>query len=247
MRKSDYDKALTNYEYVIQKSWNPFEITALQNAADIYYRKENYVQSLSNYTLLQQKSTIPSQQTDALLGMTRSSYFNKDYSKAITLSEMLLKEPKLSNEQKDEAHLIMARSTLELNDLNKANQEYKLLSKSSKSDYVSEALYHIAYITYKQDNLLEAEKKIFEILTNISTITGWQKVIFYGGYLFAKRKFLPSQAYLHEHYRKLRGEDLRLIASEKYNAIIAQEEALEKQRKEEMIKTEEQNTPETIE
>jgi len=248
MRKSDYDKALTNYEYVIQNPMDPFEITALQNAADIYYRKENYVQSLSNYTLLQQKSTIPSQQTDALLGMTRSSYFNKDYSKAITLSEMLLKEPKLSNEQKDEAHLIMARSTLELNDLNKANQEYKLLSKSSKSDYVSEALYHIAYITYKQDNLLEAEKKIFEILTNISNDYWLAKSYILLGdiYLQKENSFQAKHTYMSiiENYE---GEDLRLIASEKYNAIIAQEEALEKQRKEEMIKTEEQNTPETIE
>ncbi len=183
------------------------------------------MQSLSYYTLLQQKSTIPSQQPDALLGMTRSSYFNKDYSKAITLSEMLLKEPKLSNEQKDEAHLIMARSTLELNDLNKANQEYKLLSKSSKSDYVSEALYHIAYITYKQDNLLEAEKKIFEILTNISNDYWLAKSYILLGdiYLQKGNSFQAKHTYMSiiENYE---GEDLRLIASEKYNAIIAQEE-----------------------
>ena len=164
------------------------------------------------------------------------------------MSEMLLKEPKLSNEQKDEAHLIMARSALELNDLNKANQEYKLLSKSAKSDYVSEALYHIAYITYKQDNLLEAEKKIFEILTNISNDYWLAKSYILLGdiYLQKGNSFQAKHTYMSiiENYE---GEDLRQIASEKYNAIIAQEEALEKQRKEEIIKTEEQNTPETIE
>lgn len=248
MRKSDFDKALLNYEYVIQNPMDPFEITALQNVADIYYRKGDYEKSLTYFTLLHKKTTLPSQKTQALLGITRSSYFNKAYSNAMAMSEMLLEEPKISTEQKEEAHLIIARSALELNDLKKSLQEYTLLSKSSKPDYASEALYYIAYIIYKQDNLLEAEKKIFEILTNISNDYWLAKSYILLGdiYLQKGNSFQAKHTYMSiiENYD---GEDLRQMAKEKYDAIIQQEEALEKQRIEALKQTEETKTPETIE
>lgn len=242
MRKSNDDVALTNYEYVIQNPLDQFEITAIQNAADLYYKKANYLQSLSYYTLLNKKTPIPSQKIDALLGMTRSSFLIKEYSNAIAMAELLLKESKINPDVTNETHMIIARSAMELNDLTKANQEYKYLSKVSKLEYVSEALYNLAYITYLQDDLTGAEKKIFEILTNISHDYWLAKSYILLGdiYLAKGNSFQAKHTYLSiiENYE---GEDLNQIALKKYNVILAQEEEIEKQKQEEKKKQEEQN------
>ncbi len=245
-RKSDDDVALTNYEYVIQNPLDQFELTAIQNAADLYYKKQNYSQSLANYTLLSKKAIAPEQKMDALYGMTRSSFYNKDYSNAIVLAETFLKEQKLNVDVQNEARIIIARSAMELNDLKKAYQEYELLAKGSKSEYASEALYNIAYITYKQDNLVLAEKKVFDILAYISHDYWLAKSYILLGdiYLAKGNSFQAKHTYLSivENYD---GEDLRKIAQEKYDAIIQQEDATEKQNQEQ--KQQQQNAPETKE
>ena len=244
--KSEDDVALTNYEYVVQNPLDQFELTAIQNTADLYYKKQNYTQSLINYTLLNKKTTDPNQKIDALLGMTRSSYYNKDYSNAIVYAEMLIKETKLNLDVLNETHLIVARSSMELNDLKKAYQEYEYLSKGAKSEYASEALYYIAFITYKQDNLVVAEKKVFDILTSISHDYWLAKSYILLGdiYLAKGNSFQAKHTYLSivENYD---GEDLRKIAQEKYDAIIKQEEEKEKLNQEQ--KQQELNAPETKE
>ena len=138
--------------------------------------------------------------------------------------------------------MIIARSAMVLNDLKKANQEYEYLSKVSKSEFVSEALYNLAYITYLQDNLDAAEKKIFEILTNISHDYWLAKSYILLGdiYLSKGNTFQAKHTYssIIENYD---GEDLKQIALDKYNAIVAKEEEIEKQKQEEKKKQEEQN------
>ncbi len=245
MRKSNDNVALTNYEYVIQNPLDQFELIAIQNAADLYYKKQNYNQSLNYYTLLSKKTNQPSQKTDATLGIIRTSFYNKNYNNAITLAENFIKEPKLNPDVQQEIHIIIARSAMELNDLKKALLEYEYIAKISKSEYASEALYNIAYITYKQDNLVTAEKKIFTILTNISHDYWLAKSYILLGdiYLAKGNSFQAKHTYLSiiENYD---GQDLKQIAQEKYNAIVEKEEAIEQYNQEEKLKEEKDNTSE---
>ncbi|NLJ83185.1 MAG: tetratricopeptide repeat protein [Bacteroidales bacterium] len=241
-RKSDDDIALTNFEYVIQNPLDQFELIAIQNVADLYYKKKNYSQSLTNYDLLNKKAITPTQKNDALLGLTRSSYYSKDYSNTIAYGDVLLKENKSNVDAHNEVRSMIASSLMELNDLKRAYKEYETLSKGAKSEYASEALYYIAYITYKQDNLIAAEKKIFEILTNISHDYWLAKSYILLGdiYLDKGNSFQAKHTYLSiiENYD---GEDLKAIAQEKYNAIVEKEENKEKENKE-LKQQEEDNT-----
>ena len=247
MRKSNDAVALTNYEYVIQNPLDQFELTALQNSADLYYKKQNYDQSLKYYTLLNQKTSNPAQKTDALLGVVRSSYYNKNYSNALALAEEFLKEPKLNPDAQQEAHIIIARSAMELNDIKRAAKEYEYIAKVSKSEYASEALYYLAYIIYQQDNLVAAEKKIFEILTNISHDYWLAKsYILLGDIYLAKGNSFQAKHTYQSIIENYDGEDLKQIAQEKYNAIIEKEEAIEKQNQEEKLKEEEKNEEENM-
>ena len=91
-------------------------------------------------------------------------------------------------------------------------------------------------------------KTIFEILTNISNDYWLAKSYILLGdiYLQKGNSFQAKHTYMSiiENYD---GEDLRQMAKEKYDAIIQQEEALEKQRIEALKQTEETKTPENIE
>ncbi|MDR1878302.1 MAG: tetratricopeptide repeat protein [Bacteroidales bacterium] len=228
--QSDYDKALKHYEYVIQHRDEHFLNTSLLNAATILYDKKEYQKALSYYQSLEQEAILPTQKSEASRGVARCYYELKEYSSAIAVAEMLQKEEKAGNEIKEEATLIIARSALAMDNYELAKTQYTLLSKGNKSETASEALYNLTYIEYKKGNPETAEKKIFEILTNISHDYWLAKSYILLGdiYLEKGNSFQAKHTYLSiiENYD---GEELVQIATEKYEKIIEKENAINKE------------------
>ncbi len=225
--RSDNEKALQGYEYVIKHKNENFLATSLANAANILYVEKEYGRALSYYTMLEQKAILPTQRLDGILGEMRCYWEMKNYDSAIAVAGVLLKEEKANNDMKDEARAIIARSALASGNYDLAKTEYTVLSKQNKSEIVSEALYNLAYIEYKKENLDQSEKKIFEVLTNISHDYWLAKSYILLGdiYLEKGNSFQAKHTYLSiiENYD---GEDLKQIATEKYNKIIEQENAI---------------------
>jgi tetratricopeptide (TPR) repeat protein len=224
---SDNEKALQGYEYVIKKENEQFIATSLMNAATIVYAKKEYEKALSYYSLLEQKAILPTQKTDAMLGRARCYREMEDYDSAIVIAQRLFKEDKANDDIKAEARAIMARSALAVDNYDLAKTEYLALSKQNKSEIVSEALYSLAFIEYKKGSLDQAEKKIFEVLTNISHDYWLAKSYILLGdiYLDKGNSFQAKHTYqsIIENYD---GEDLKQIATEKYNKIIEKENAI---------------------
>ncbi|MDR1182288.1 MAG: tetratricopeptide repeat protein [Bacteroidales bacterium] len=241
---SDNEKALRGYEYVIKKENEQFLTTSLMNSAIILYAKKEYAKALSYYQLLEQKTILPTQKVDGMLGMARCYQELERYDSAIVLADALLKEEKAGNDMKVEARAIIARSALVSENYDLAKTEYSALSKQNKSEIVSEALYSLAYIEYKKENLDQAEKKIFEVLTNISHDDWLAKSYILLGdiYLEKGNSFQAKHTYLSiiENYD---GEELKQIATEKYNKILEKENAIN-QEQERLNQKEETNDDE---
>ena len=230
--KSDNEKALQGYEYVIKQKDEQFIATSLTNAAYILYTKKEFEKALSYYNLLEQKEVLPTQKLDGLFGKARCYWEMKNYDSAVVYANLTIKEEKASLETKEEARAIIARSALATNNYDLAKTEYTVLSKQNKSEIVSEALYNLAYIEYKKKNLDQAEKKIFEILTSISHDYWLAKSYILLGdiYLDKGNSFQAKHMYLSiiENYD---GEELKQIATEKYNMIIEKENAINLEQK----------------
>lgn len=229
MRRSHVNEALSDYEYVIAHPLEQFEITALLNAADIHLKNKNYRASIACYQKLQDKDLLPSNKETIALGMMRAYYADSNFNSAIIMAQTLLGMDKISNEMIEEAHLVRARSAVSLKDWKLAVQEFEWLSKKSHSERASEALYMLAAIEYLQGNLEAAEKKIFEVLVNI-TYEYWSvKSYILLGDIYAENgnTFQAKHTYLSiiDNYD---GEELRTVALNKYNTLLAQEEAAAK-------------------
>jgi len=233
--RSEYEKALLGYEYVIKyKKDEQFLATSLINAANILYMNKEYEKSLSYYNQLEEKVILPTQKSEATLGKARCHWEMKKYDLAITTAENLLKEDKISNEIKEEARAIIARSAMAIGNYELAKTEYTVISKQNKSEIVSEALYNLAFIEYKKGSLDQSEKKIFEVLTNISHDYWLAKSYILLGdiYLEKGNSFQAKHTYqsIIENYDG--DDDLVQIATKKHNAIIEKENAINQEQKE---------------
>ena len=228
VRRSDYEKALPAYEFVIKQQDEQFLTTSLLNAAEIYTLNKEYNNALTYLTLLEQRELLPTQNVTVMVNKLRAYWGNNDYANAIACGETILKEEKAGNEAKEEARIIIARSALALKNYELATTHFTVLSKQSKSEISSESLYNLAFIEYSKGNMEAAEKKIFEIIANISH-DYWQasSYILLGDiYVNKGNTFQAKYTYLSiiENYDG--DDDLKQIATEKHNAIIAKENAV---------------------
>ncbi|MBQ2489397.1 MAG: tetratricopeptide repeat protein, partial [Bacteroidales bacterium] len=242
MRRSHVNEALSDYEYVMEHPLAQFEVTALLNAADIHFKNRNYRAAIKCYQRLQQMDLLPSNKEATALGLMRSYYADSNFNSATIMAKTLLGLDKVSNEMREEAHAVIARSAVSLKDWAVAAQEFGWLSKNSKSEYASEALYMLANIEYLQGDLETAEKKVFEVLVNIAYEYWSVKSYILLGDIYAEKgnTFQAKHTYLSiiDNYD---GEELRTLALNKYNSLLAKEEAAAKQQQQRQEELDRQN------
>ncbi len=229
MRRSHLNDALADYEYVIAHPLDQFETIAMVNAADIQLKNKNYKTAIEYYRRLQAKDLLPSYRQNTALGLMRAYYADSNFNSAVNMANVLLEMEKLSKELEEEARMTKARSSIQLKNWGVALNECNYLSRNSQSEYASEALYRLAEIEYLKGNLDAAEKKVFEILINIAYEYWSVKSYILLGDIYADKgnTFQAKHTYLSivDNYE---GEELRMVALNKYNAILAAEEAQQK-------------------
>jgi len=232
VRRSDYKKALPAYEFVIKRQDEQFLTTSLLNAAEIYVLNKEYNNALTYLEMLDHRELLPTQAIAVMVNKLNCYWGNRDYARATACGENILKEEKASNGDKEQARIIIARSALALKDYNLATTHFTALSKQGKSEIASEAMYNLAFIEYSKGNMEAAEKKIFEIIANISH-DYWQanSYILLGDIYVKKGNTFQAKYTYQSIMENYEGEDLKQVATEKYNAIVAKENAGNKEQK----------------
>lgn len=245
MRRSHLNEALSDYEYVIAHPSDQFEIVSMVNAADIHLKNKNYKTAIDYYRRLQSKDLLPSYRQNTALGLMRAYYADSNFNNAINMANVLLDMDKLSNDLMEEAKIVKIRSAIYLKNWSLAQSECMSLQQS-QTENASEALYHLAEIEYLKGNLDAAEKKVFEVLVNIAYEYWSVKSYILLGDIYADKgnTFQAKHTYLSivDNYD---GEELRMIALNKYNAVLAIED--EQQKALQQLQEELQNKNDNIE
>lgn len=243
--KQQTDEALKGYEFVIGQNNSDFLETSLLKAADIYFNKKEFEKAISCYTRLQEVATNQVTATGAVLGNMRACYLSQHYKEAIPYAEKILATEGTSDEIKNEAHMIIAKSAYSINDLDLAEKYFALL-KNNQSELGVEATYMLAEIELKKGHLETAEKKIFEILSDAPAYEYWlaKTYILLGDVYLQKDNAFQAKHTYQSIVDNYEGEDLVEIARKKIEAITATEQAaLEEEQK----KIEERNAPDELE
>lgn len=221
-----YVDALKYYEIVLSRTTSEFTADALRKASGIAITIEEYEKSLDYFTRLIQFASNETVLTEALYGQMISNYHLENTSDLINSASKLLKSDKLTDEIKLEALVLKANALYKAEDILLAKSDYKSIVELSKSDNGAEAKYMIAKIEFELINYEEAEKYIFELINEYAAYDYWvaNSFILLSDIYLAQENIFQAKQTLQSIIDNYDGEELKKIASEKYDAILEKEQ-----------------------
>ncbi|MGM0566421.1 MAG: tetratricopeptide repeat protein [Bacteroidota bacterium] len=225
-REEAYDEALENYEYVLSQGDNEFTETALAKASGLVYDNGNYGKALDYFSELSEIAGNDEHKVLAFKGMMRCHYELEDYQNTIKSAENLLKQEDIKKALSNEAHLLVARSALEINNDKLAEEEFNNIAGAEDKRIAAEANYYLALLDYRAGQYDQAENRIFEISEKYAGQNDWLAKSFVlladvyvkTGNLFQAKQTLQS---IIDNYD---GKDLVEEARQKKDQIISMEE-----------------------
>ncbi|MCR4829096.1 MAG: tetratricopeptide repeat protein [Bacteroidales bacterium] len=165
-RTNQQGKALSHYEWVAQRGNNTYTENCLYQAATILYDQRNYNKAVEYYVMLVPMSSSDATRLQARMGILHCWYQLKDSAHVVGAADALLEDTKATDEQKDEANVLKARTYYYGGNYPFAFTAYAPLMSSANGSYLGEAAYRRAYICFSQGRLDDAESIIENQVNN---------------------------------------------------------------------------------
>lgn len=218
------EKALPHFEYLAERNKNQYTETALAHAAAIAYGLGDYTKALDNYVRLAALAEDDNTRLSARLGLLRCWNKMESHENIMASGNALLQEPKITADQRDEAHIYMARSLWKEGQRDSAATYYNLLKKSSNGEYGGEAAYRLAEKLFLEKNYAASEKAIEAISANPAS-NYWlaKSFILWSDIFYAQGNMLQAKQTLQSIIDNYDGDDLVTEALQKRNAILEAE------------------------
>ncbi|MFK5959173.1 MAG: tetratricopeptide repeat protein [Lutibacter sp.] len=171
--KNKHLKTIPYYKYVINKERNEFTETSLSSLTQVYLENNDWKSAIPLLERLENEANLPQNIIFAQSNLMKGYYSTKNYDKAVTYSELVLKNEKLEDRIKSDAHIIIARSAIKTNTLNKARIAYKKVEKIAIGELKAEALYYNAYFENKDGSYRVSNEIIQQIAANYAAYKYW--------------------------------------------------------------------------
>jgi len=157
--QKQYDAALKEYDYVIQKGQNEYFAKALRKAAIISYNHAlKFDKAYNYYVRLESVASSEEESFEALMGAMRSAYRAKLNLELPSLSAKVIAHPRASQEDKATAYFFQAKSYFEQENYAEASRAFEKVIISSDNVQTAEARYLRALMAYKRNDLSNAER-----------------------------------------------------------------------------------------
>ena len=144
------DKALPNYEYVINQPRNEFTEQSLTRLGQILLDSADKQKATPVLIRLENEADLSQNKVFAQSNLMKLYYENKDYSNAVVYADKVLSNPKTDDNVKSDAQIIIARSAMKTADEAKAKAAYAKVMPIAKGELAAEALYYDAYFKNKE-------------------------------------------------------------------------------------------------
>ena len=218
------EKALPHFEALANYNKNQYTETALVNAANIAYGLGDYTKALDHYVRLVALAEDDNSRLAARQGLLRCYVKMESHDNIIATATALLKDPKVTNDQREEAQLDMARSYWKTNQYDSAAIYYNVLKNSHNGDYSGEANYRLAQKLYLAQDYAGSEKAI-EAIAAAPSNDYWlaKSFILWSDIFYAQGNTLQAKQTLQSIIDNYDGDDLVTEALQKRNAILEAE------------------------
>ena len=157
------DKAVPNYEYVVNQPQNEFTEQSLTRLGQILLEGNGKEKAIPVLLRLENEADLFQNKVFAQSNLMKAYYEKKDYSNAVVYAEKVLNNPKTDDNVKSDAQIIIARSAMQTGDEAKAKAAYAKVLPIAKGELAAEALYYDAYFKNKE-NKFEASNTVVQKL-----------------------------------------------------------------------------------
>lgn len=236
-RNGQNEQALPHYEAVAAASRNSYTERSLHNAANIAYNLNNFTKALDLYGQLVEVAENANNRLAGRVGYLRSWVHLAQRDSIVSAARMLLSEPKITDELRDEARISMARSYYETPaTYPQADSIYTLLTGSTNGDYSGEASYRRAEMRFLQADY-DASERVIETITAAPVSDYWlaKSFILWADIFHARGNNLQAKQTLQSIIDNYDGDDLVQVALQKRNAILEEEKPVQQPEEEEIV------------
>ncbi len=177
-RINEFERSLGGYEYIIEGAYARFLENSLVRAASIEYGMQHFQNALHHFLYLSEIAETQANTIIAREGLMRSHYRLQQFDAAGKAAGRVLELDRISREVEQEAHLIRGISALRNNDHETARESLQQARTMTSNILAAEAMYYLAYITFRQGDYQAAEEQIFEYSNQLSAYDYWLARIF---------------------------------------------------------------------
>jgi len=171
--ENNHQETIPYFNFVIAQQQNEFTESALSRLALVYLENNNWQKAIPILERLENEGDLPQNKTFAQSNLMKGYYENKNYSKAVDYAEMVLRNSKLEDRIKSDAHIIIARSAIKANDETKARNAYKAVENIASGELKAEALYYDAYFENKDGSYRVSNQIVQKIASDYSAYKYW--------------------------------------------------------------------------
>jgi len=155
--------ATPHYKAVVDAPSSEFTEEALKRLSQSYLDGKNWIDAIPVLERLEAEATFPQHVVFAQSSLMKANYQLSRYKSAVSYAEKVLADETIDNKIKSDANIIIARSAVKENDMQRAQQAYETVSEVATGETAAEALYYNAYFKH-QDRYYEESNTIVQQL-----------------------------------------------------------------------------------
>ena len=220
LNTGDTMAAVMSYVKIIQDSFPDHQEPSLIFLARKNYSSNDYKESNIYYTMLLDIASSNSIKRESIIRlMIGNEYIDKVLS--LQYAKQVIEFDKIDNWLLSKAYIIIARNEFDSGNYAKSKLTFERIIKLSDYDEGAEAKYHLAYLTYLDDNLDIAEELIFSLAEDYSNDHFIAKAfILLSDIYVAKDNIFQAKATLESVIENHDDEDLVNFARSKWEIIV---------------------------
>ncbi len=161
--QGEKNKSIPLYTKVIEASKSEFTEQSLSRLARIFLEQERYAEAIPVLLNLEEEAEFRENLVFAKTNLMKAYYSTKDYKNTLLYGEKTLAIKELDVAVERDAHLFIARASIETNELAKAKMAYEQVQETATGRVAAEALYYKAYFEHVEGNYEASSKSVEKI------------------------------------------------------------------------------------
>lgn len=179
IRTAKHAQALSHLDVVIAKAPNSYYERALKKAAAMAFENmKDYDKAHRYYVSLYEIFKSRPEAYGMLINALRSSYLAKADDDVIRFADLTISNEKASKDELLEAHYYKGTVLLERNDLDAAQNEFRIVGAGEASEQAAESNYNLALILSKKGKAQESLDEAFRLKDKIEGYDYWLAKLF---------------------------------------------------------------------